>query len=60
MLPYKELERFSRYKLYLIKKILQKINGKVVLSDYLNQSKSLKEMLQNANIIANSFNSSSI
>lgn len=50
VLPYKELERFSRYKLYLIKKILQKINGKVVLSDYLNQSKSLKEMLQNANI----------
>lgn len=50
ILPYKELEIFSKYKLYLIRKILQKINGKVVLSDYLNQSKDLKEMLKNANI----------
>lgn len=50
VLPYKELERYGKFKLYLIKKILQKLNGKVVLSDYLNQSKSLKEMLQNANI----------
>lgn len=50
VLPYKELERYSKFKLYLIKKILQKLNGKVVLSDYLNQSKTLKEMLQNANI----------
>lgn len=50
VLPYKELEKFSKFKLYLIKKILQKLNGKVVLSDYLNQSKSLKEILQNANI----------
>lgn len=50
VLPYKELERYSKFKLYLIKKILQKLNGKVVLSDYLNQSKTLKKMLQNANI----------
>lgn len=50
VLPYKELEKYSKFKLYLIKKILQKLNGKVVLSDYLNQSKILKKMLQNANI----------
>lgn len=50
VLPYKELERYGKFKLYLIKKILQKLNGKVVLSDYLNQSKSLKKMLQNTNI----------
>lgn len=50
VLPYKELERYSKFKLYLIKKILQKLNGKVVLSDYLNQSKNLKKMLQNTNI----------
>ena len=50
ILPYKELERFSKVKLYLIKKILQKLNGKLVLSEYLNQSKALKEMLQKANI----------
>ena len=50
VLPYKELERFNKFKLYFIKKILQKLNGKVVLSDYLNKNNRFKEMLQSANI----------
>ncbi len=51
ILPYSNLERFSKIKLILLTKLLQKINGRVVLSNYLNENKKLKKMLQSANVI---------
>lgn len=50
VLPYRELKNNSKIKLFLIKKILKKINLPIVLSNYLNNVEELKKSISELNL----------
>ena len=50
IVPYKNMEKFLKIKMYYIRNILLKLNSQVILSNYLDSIEELRQKLINSNI----------